>query len=406
MEKIVEIKKELNELQTPKGTININDSQYLYSILKLDKEEGIKIKLFESKPKTNIYYEYEGSISELTKNIKILLLCENLDEIITTLKAAFDEGKAKFVEKEEKYYIELSFEAMGKSKISTIQLTKYEPKDPITELNDKIKKIEYECNNLSKEIDKLKNMKVNDKDVKEKIIEALQENDIKMKLFEEFEKLMCSKYSLDNHKNQNKIKEDDKTEFNEAIKSIEEKLNEKVIDLDNIKSNLEKIENNYIDKTNFIPEIDKNIKNNKLIKKISDDINSLKINKNNYIELKIYVPKNNTKAKLIQQCETYKYFYNFERDDIEVIIDGENVSLDILKRNENFNSNNRSSNCYEAQRLAYNLGKTFDYYWIFEKEGIHIIKILFRKNYLIAVFCFTNVETSLKLICQILIVLK
>ena len=114
MEKTVEIKKELNELQTPKGTININDSQYLYSILKLDKEEGIKIKLFESKPKVNIYYEYEGSISELTKNIKILLLCENLDEMITTLKAAFDEGKAKFVEKEEKYYIELSFEAMGK----------------------------------------------------------------------------------------------------------------------------------------------------------------------------------------------------------------------------------------------------------------------------------------------------
>ena len=146
--------KEKIEIKDSKSIININGSEYLYSILKLDKEDGIKIKLFESKPKTNIYYEYKGSKSELTENIKILLLCENLDEMISILESIFNEGKAKFIEKEEKYFVELEFNAMGKSKKSLIQFIKYETKDPINELNDKINEIKIECKNLSTEIKK------------------------------------------------------------------------------------------------------------------------------------------------------------------------------------------------------------------------------------------------------------
>ena len=402
------MKKSANEpyglsLEDTKSTISINDSEYLYSILKLDKEEGIKIKLYEATPKTNIYYEYEGLTSELTKNIKILLLCENLDEMITTLKSSFNEGKAKFIEKEEKYYIELTFEAMGKSKTSLIQFIKYEPKDPMTEMNDKIKTIENECKNLSKEIEKLKNMKDNDEDLKEKIKAILQEKDIKMMLFEEFEKIICSKYNLDNNNKKDDKKEDleknlskvenslkdlmnnelkekvNGKEFNEKIKNIEEQLFKESNDLDNIKNNLENLKNNYVDKTNLIPQLDENIQNNKLIKKISDEINSLKIEKNNYIELKLKACKEE-KIYFINQCSTYKYFYNFERDDIEVIVDGENVSLDILKRDEEFQSSENSSNCFIAQRLSYNLQKEFCYYWIFKTEGIHTIKIIFRKK--------------------------
>ena len=67
-------------------------------------------------------------------------------------------------------------------------------------------------------------MKDNDKDIKEKIIGILQENDIKMKLFEEFEKIIFSKYNLDNNKNKD---EKNKINFNEKLKSIEEKLIEK-----------------------------------------------------------------------------------------------------------------------------------------------------------------------------------
>ena len=48
--------------------------------------------------------------------------------MITTLKPSFNEGKTKFVEKEEKYYIELTFDEMEKKKTSIIQFTKYELK--------------------------------------------------------------------------------------------------------------------------------------------------------------------------------------------------------------------------------------------------------------------------------------
>ena len=49
-------------LQDIKPPIKINEIEYFYSISKLGKGEGIKIKFFESKPKTNIYYEYQASI--------------------------------------------------------------------------------------------------------------------------------------------------------------------------------------------------------------------------------------------------------------------------------------------------------------------------------------------------------
>jgi surface protein len=245
-------------------------------------------------------------------------------------------------------------------------------------------------------------MKDNDEDFKEKIKSILQEKDIKMMMFEEFEKIICSKYNLDNNKKEDK-KEDIQNnllkvenslkdlmnnelkekvsgkEFNEKIKNIEEQLNKKSNDLDNIKNNLEKLNNNYVNKTNLIPQIDENIQNNKLIKKISDEINLLKIEKNNYIELKIKSGKEQ-KIQFINQCPTYKYFYNFERDDIEIIVDGESVSLDILERKEEFNYNKSSKECYTAQYLEYRLEKPFSFYRIFKTEGIHTIKIKFRKK--------------------------
>ena len=100
--------------QEAKSVLNINGLEYSYSISKLDKAEGLKIRLFESKPKANIYYEYEGTTPELTKSIKVLMLCEDLDEMISTLKATFDEGRTKFIEDNNKYYLELQFEAIGK----------------------------------------------------------------------------------------------------------------------------------------------------------------------------------------------------------------------------------------------------------------------------------------------------
>ena len=166
----------------------------------LETGEGIKIKLFEANPRTNIYYEYEASTSQLTNSIKTLLICEDLDEMITTLKMAFDEGCAKFLQEHYKSFIELSLEAMGKSKVYKIEFNKFEPKDLLTELNDKIMTIQNECKNLSKEIEELKKIKNNDVDFKEKIKEVFQDKDMKMKLYEEFEQIMCSIFNLTKEK--------------------------------------------------------------------------------------------------------------------------------------------------------------------------------------------------------------
>ena len=89
---------------------------------------------------------------------------------------------------------------MGKSKVYKIEFNKFEPKDLLTELNDKIMTIQNECKNLSKEIEELKKIKNTDIGIKEKIKEVFQDKDMKMKLYEEFEQIMCSIFNLTKEK--------------------------------------------------------------------------------------------------------------------------------------------------------------------------------------------------------------
>ena len=70
--------------------------------------------------------------------------------MICILKAFFDEGKNKFIEKEGKYYIELKFEGKRISKTSQIELLKLIVKVPITQLSDRIKIIENNYKNMLK----------------------------------------------------------------------------------------------------------------------------------------------------------------------------------------------------------------------------------------------------------------
>ena len=367
------------------STIQINNSYFSYSISKSEKEEGIKIKLYESQPKTNIYYEYEATTSQLTNSIKTLLICEDLDEMITTLKSAFDEKRAKFLEEKDKSFIEFNFEAMGKSKTYKIELTKYEPKDPLTEINDKITAIQNDCKNLYNEIEELKKAKIEGIDIKEKIREVLQEKDTKMKLYEEFEQILCSKFNLINTKKENDINNNNnlidiensvkeiisknelmnkvnEKEFKEKISNIEEQLNKKTNDLIEIKSLLDNFGNSYISKTNLNSEVNKNIQTNEIIQKISENINSIKNNvNNNYIEIKIHIDEYEIgrQIKFLQQHRTYKYFFNFERD-------------------------------------AYNLENGFNFYLCFNTSGIHTIKILFRKKLYDCSFLFNNCENIIE----------
>ena len=236
-------------LQDLKPPIIINGITYFYSISKLENEKGVKIKLFESKPKTNIYYEYEAPTLELTNNIKFLLLCENLDEMITSLKKAFNEGRARYLEENKKCYIEFQFEAMGTSKKNKIEIKKLIQKDPITELKETISLMQFDYKNLAKEIEELKKMKDNEVDLKGKMKEILEDKEIKKKLYEEFEQIICSKFKLTSETKKDKKEESntlaniettvkkiaqseinkkvDEKKFNEKIKDIEDKIKKK-----------------------------------------------------------------------------------------------------------------------------------------------------------------------------------
>ena len=400
-------------LQDLKPPITINGIEYFYSISKLEKTEGIKIKLFESKPKTNIYYEYEASILELTNDIKFLLLCENLDEMISSLKKAFNEGKAKYLEENQKYYIEFHFEAMGKSKTNKIEFKKFVQKDPIAELKEKIELMQSDYKNLAKEIEELKKIKNNDLDLKGKMKEILQDKDIKMKLYEEFEQIICSKFRLTSETKKDKKEESntltniettikkitqseinkkvDEKKFNEKIKDIEDKINKRKNEINKIKSSLDNLGKKYISKSSSDSKIEENIKNNQLIKN--------NINNNNYIEIKINIDNNNCvqNIKILQQSKLYKYLFNFEKNDIEVIVDGENTSIDIFERSKEFKEEEKSKDCNKAQKIEYNLETGYDYFLKFKNEGIHTIKIIFRKKLYDCSFLFNNCKEIIEI---------
>ena len=53
-------------------------------ISQLEKEEGIFIKLAEVKPIKNINFTYNALGDKITKDIKPLRMCENIDEMIAT----------------------------------------------------------------------------------------------------------------------------------------------------------------------------------------------------------------------------------------------------------------------------------------------------------------------------------
>ena len=145
--------------------------------------------------------------------------------------------------------------------------------------------------------------------------EILQDKEIRMCLYKEFEEIMCSKFNLNKEikkgKKSEEINELKISEFNKRLKNIEEQINIKTNDLINIKSRLDNINKMERD---FNSKIEKNIRNNQLIKNISESIDLMKNNmKNNYIEMIIYNDKKKKKKiKILQQNRTYKYLYNFK----------------------------------------------------------------------------------------------
>ena len=140
---------------------------------------------------------------------------------------------------------------------------------------------------------------------------------MKKKILEDMEQILLSKYNLSNiAKN--------KSQSESQNQSIENKIVNKVQEVSDSKN--EKI-NNQI--SNLQEQINKNIK----------DINKIKsaMNDNNYISFQVKIEEKNLHSDvlLFNQVDTYKYFCNFERDDIETYINDQIVDIKckIIKEN-------------------------------------------------------------------------
>ena len=210
----------IGETEEEKG-IFINGQKYSYSISKSEnKEETIIIKLYDSSQKSNIYFTYEATFEKLTKDIKFLTLCENLDEMITSLNNIFSMGNAKVEENNGNFNLELKFIGSGIIKKSFVQLNKYESKEYKNELEIKIKTLENKYNELFNKYEELK--KQNENNIRHILKELIFDEDIKMKFFGEMERLFLSKYNLNDF---NKYKED-KSE-NDIINKTQNIINNK-----------------------------------------------------------------------------------------------------------------------------------------------------------------------------------
>ena len=249
-------KKDITEVAAPterKGkTINIDGVEYNYSFAQLEKEEGILIQLSEVKPDKNITFSYQATSAQITKDIKALCLCENIEEMINSLKDIFNSGEIKVEKKEEKYFMKIEVKTFGKLSKYEIELEKHEPVpiEPINQstyllnqlkdIDKKYKELKEEINNLKinnnpnkqilNEDEKIKLIKeIKDNlDLSEKIKEVLQDSDIKDKLFQEFEEKI-SKIYIKKEKEEKKDKKDNnELIFKKVDESVNKIINEKL----------------------------------------------------------------------------------------------------------------------------------------------------------------------------------
>ena len=280
-----------NVLKVKNKGILIDQIYYKYLLTKSEEgKDSLLIKLYDPNKNSNLYFSYEASYQKLIKDIKFLAICEDLDEIIDSLKEIFSKGNVEVEKKDGEYNLE--FKVVGIKKKCFIQLTKHEiekPKVTKNDLEDKIDKLEKKYNDLLNKFEGIKTIKENE--IKDKIKEIIFDKDIKSKLFEEMEQLLLSKYNLNNTPK----------DKNENEKKLENKIVEKVQNVVNNKE--EKINNQIV-------ILQKQIKDN------IQYLNNLKLNNNNdnnYIILQVKIDKKNVNKniRLFNQVSTYKYYSNF-----------------------------------------------------------------------------------------------
>ena len=370
--------------ETPKEkSITINGKIYKYSITKVkkEKEESLIIKFYESNQKSNIFFSYEAPISKLTKEVEFLSYCGTADEIIITLENIFSKGNSQVQFKNGEYYLNLYFNLSGIKAKSSIKLTKNEIKETYYHLENKIDKLENKFTDLNDKYEELKSMKENilkEKDVK-RLVKEIFDNDIKNKLFEEMEQILLYKYNFKiiPKNNVNDIEIDAINKVQKAFDYKEKQLNNQI--------------------NNHILEIQKQLK------EYIDTLNDIKSKfNNNYIILQIKVDEKNLNKdiRLFNQKSTYKFFCNFERDDIEVIIDNQIVPVKFKNINGDFKKDQNVNYSEKLQMIDYNLNTTYEYYWNFSTIGIHFVKIIFKKKLLRCYQLFSHCKNISKIDCS------
>ena len=178
--------------------------------------------------------------------------------------------------------------------------------------------------------------------------------------------------------------------FNNKFKENEYKVN---LIKDNVKN----------EKDNIFKEIDNKYdelqKMNNNIKKEFDEITK---KSENYITMKVLVNNDdiNKDIILINQCNIYNYYKNFELNDIDILIDNEYAQKKYKNINGEYKYDEKSKNCEQSQLLSYQLNKLYYFYWNFTNEGIHDIKIIFKKNLFSCKELFSNCSKIIEIDCS------
>ena len=356
--------------------VYINGINYSYLVSKSEKDkEKLIIKLYDESNKINIYYTYSGDINKLKRDINFLDSFDKLDDIISCLNDIFNKGNAQVEDNHGKYYLKLNYIKLGMTKSSIIPLIRDNNKnEENNEFEDRINKIENNYKDLFNKYKEKKKKK--DEDIKKIVKETLFDDDIQKKLFKKMENMFLSKYNLNNiHEKQNQNDNIDNNiinKINEVVYNKEDKIN-KQIDI---------IQKQLNENINYL--------------------NELKSNNNNYIIIQVKIDEKdlNKDIRLFNQVRTYKYFCNFEKDDIEVIIDNQIVNIKYKNKYGDFKYNKKSKNCELSQQIEYNLNQRYEYYWNFTTRGMHTVKIIFKKKLLQCNSLFGDCNNIYKIDCS------
>ena len=356
----------ISETKEIKG-IYINGINYTYSIKKSEKrKDSITIKLYDSEQKSKIYYLYEAHINKIKKDIEFLSMHENIDEIINSLISIFSQENIKINPKNDELILELTQNESELENKGKIKLIKYDINKPKNQFEEKIENLEIKYEDLLNTVEELKSAKentLNKNEVKIIINEVLFDKDIQLKLFENMEQMFLNKYKLDNipkkaDENKN-VEENIINKVQEEVNNKEEKINNQINLLqEQLKENIDYLKDlkSYIDKNE----------------------------NNNYIKLQVLINEKNLNkdVTLFNQVRIYKYFCNFEIEDIETIIDNEIVPIKFKNIKGDFKYNEQSKNCVLSQKVDHDLDIIYEFYWNFSSTGIHNAKIIFKKKLL------------------------